>query len=256
MKYKLNKIKFNDKTNTPYERFVNINILDFINSKLVKNNDTVWNYRDDIILIQRENITYFWSINNNKLNKLTERYFISPILGYGIYKDINTFSQNNEKVSNIIYDFVIKLLEGLITKLLKKYKNIEINGIGGEFYVYFKILKYNNLNKIQNNTDSMNTILYNGYSNNIDIINASKKNNSCNTYRLIDYNTYDFNMVNNGITLINLSKINKNIIKNLKTKYVVSINCNDKTIYDDYKSLVIKEVFNLNNVKITIFKII
>ena len=53
-----------------------------------------------------------------------------------------------------------------------------------------------------------------------------------------------------------VSKINKHILNNLKTKYVITITCKDKTIFDNYKSIAIKKIFNLNNVKITVFKVI
>ena len=63
-------------------------------------------------------------------------------------------------------------------------------------------------------------------------------------------------MVHNGITLINLSKINKNILKNLKTKYVVCITCKDFINYGSYNFITIKKVVKINNVKIQIFKIV
>ena len=102
----------------------------------------------------------------------------------------------------------------------------------------------------------MKKIIYNGYSNNQDVLDVSKKNNSCSNYNLINYNTYNFDMKYNGLTLINLSKINTNILKNLKTNYVVSITCKDKFLNNYTRALKIKKIFYLNNVKITIFKII
>ena len=107
MKHKLNKITFNDTSNVEYDSYVNLNILDFINSKLVINQDKIWNYRDNIILVERDNKLYHWYKNGNKLTIVNEQYFITPILGYGIYKDINIFSQNNDKVANTIYSLVI-----------------------------------------------------------------------------------------------------------------------------------------------------
>tara|TARA_B110000259_G_scaffold87644_1_gene102009 strand:+ start:6801 stop:7565 length:765 start_codon:yes stop_codon:yes gene_type:complete len=254
MKNKLNKIKFDNNLEIEYYNYANINILDFINSELVKNQDNIWNYRENIILIERDNKLYHWYRNENKLSIVNEKYFITPILGYGIYKDINIFSQNNNNIANIIYSLVFDLFEILIDKLLKIYKNINLYGIGSEFYVYFKILKMKYLN-IENNNNFSN-ITYKGYANSVNILETAEKNNSCDTYELINYNTYDFNMKNNGITIINLNKINKNIIKNLKTEYVISISHTDKTIYSNYKALSIKQIFNLNNVKITLFKII
>ena len=82
------------------------------------------------------------------------------------------------------------------------------------------------------------------------ILEAAQKNYSCSEkcYNLINYNTYNFNMVHNGITLINLSKINKNILKNLKTKYVVCITCKDFINYGSYNFITIKKVVKINNV--------
>jgi hypothetical protein len=249
MKYKLNKIVYNQNAEEEYSNFSNANILNFIISELVEHNDKIWNYRDNIVLIERDNKLYYWSQNNNNLNIITEQYFLTEILGYGIYKDINIFSQNNDEVASIIYNLVISLLDNLVTELLIDNKEINLYGIGGEFYVYFKILKYK-YSKL-----SENKLIYNGFSNNEEILKAAQKNNSCTTYNLINYNTYDFNMVYNGITIINLSKINKNIINNLKTKYVIAITCKDKTIFNNYTALALQKIFNLNNVKITVFKI-
>ena len=249
MKYKLNKIVYNENAEEEYSNFSNVNILNFINSELIEHNDKIWNYRDNIVLVERDNKLYYWSQNNNTLNIITEQYFLTEILGYGIYKDINIFSQNNDEVASIIYNLVISLLDNLVTELLIDNKEINLYGIGGEFYVYFKILKYK-YSKL-----SENKLIYNGFSNNEEILKAAQKNNSCTTYNLINYNTYDFNMVYNGITIINLSKINKNIINNLKTKYVIAITCKDKTIFNNYTALALQKIFNLNNVKITVFKI-
>ena len=255
MQYKLNKITFNDNSVKDYNTYVNLNILDFINSKLVINQDKIWNYRDNIILVERDNKLYHWYINGNKLNIINEKYFITPILGYGIYKDINIFSQNNDIVANRIYTLVIDLLHDLTKELIKNYGEINYYGIGGEFYVYFKILqlKYSYNKKLHN---YINPFTYKGYTNNINTLQVAKKNDSCTTYDLINYNDYDFDMKYNGITLINLSKINKNILNNLKTKYVISITCKDKTVFNNYKFVSIKQIINLNNVKITLFKII
>ena len=255
MKHKLNKITFNDTSNVEYDSYVNLNILDFINSKLVINQDKIWNYRDNIILVERDNKLYHWYKNGNKLTIVNEQYFITPILGYGIYKDINIFSQNNDKVANTIYSLVIDLLDDLTTQLIKNCEDMYYYGIGGEFYVYFRILKlkYPDNKRLHN---YLNGFTYKGYTNNINTLQAAKRNGSCTTYKLIDYNRYDFDMKYNGITLINLSKINKHILNNLKTKYVITITCKDKTIFDNYKSIAIKKIFNLNNVKITVFKVI
>jgi len=254
MQYKLNKITFNDNSVKDYNTYVNLNILDFINSKLVKNGDKIWNYRDNIILVERDNKLYHWYKNGNKLAILNEKYFITPILGYVIYKNINIFSQNNNKVADTIYSLVINLLDTLTKELIKNYENINYYGIGGEFYVYFKILKLKYPDKGLHNY--LNNFTYKGYTNNVNTLDTAKRNSSCTTYKLIDYNNYDFDMKYNGITLINLSKINKNILSNLKTKYVISITCKDKIIYNNYKSLAVKKIFNLNNVKITVFKVI
>lgn len=245
MKFKLDRFIYNKRYN--YED-CNINIMNFIDSNLVKFNDKIWNYRDNIIIIERDNKLYYWSRFKNNLNIIHEKYFITSIDGYAIFKNINIFNQNNNEIANIIYCFVIKLLNELIEDLLFKYNNIELNGIGNEFYVYFRILKYKNYK----NT----SILYNGFSDDNNVLNIAKKNNSCDNYNLINYDNFNFNMKYNSITLINLKKINQNIIKNLKSKYVISITCKNKMIYGNYKALSIKRIVKFNNVKIILFKII
>ena len=243
---KLNKVVYNE-----YCRdIVNINLKECIDKNIVKFGDKIWNYRDNIVLIERDNNLYYWSRFSNTLNIVKEKYFVVPINGYGIYKTINIFSQNNDQTAYSIYNIVLELLNDLITDLCIYNKIINLYGIGGEFYVYFRILKF----KYEKN--KYHKIIYNGYSNNQDVLDVSKKNNSCSNYNLINYNTYNFDMKYNGLTLINLSKINNNILKNLKTKYVVSITCKDKFLNNYTRALKIKKVFYLNNVKITIFKII
>ena len=74
MKYKLNKIVFNENVENDYSDFSNINILNFINSELVEHNDKIWNYRDNC-LVERDNQLHYWSQNNNSLNIITEQYF-------------------------------------------------------------------------------------------------------------------------------------------------------------------------------------
>jgi len=255
MKNKLNKLMYYKGC----EEYANINLLNYIDSNNVKVNDKIWNYRDNIVLIERENQLYYWTRNKNKLCKINERFFVVPINGYVIYKTINIFSQNNCEIANCIYSIVLDLLDNLMLDLINEHKIINLYGIGGEFYVYFKILrcKYrtNKLNKYNPNNYKF---IYNGYSNNKEILEAAQKNYSCSEkcYNLINYNTYNFNMVHNGITLINLSKINKNILKNLKTKYVVCITCKDFINYGSYNFITIKKVVKINNVKIQIFKIV
>ena len=247
MKYKLNKLTYHDGC----EEYANINLINFINSNLVEKNDKIWNYRDNIVIVQRKQLLYYWSQIYNKLNLINHKYFIVPIEGYGIYKSINIFSQNNNNVSQRIYNTIIKLLDELMVKLLIDNNTINMYGIGGEFYVYFKILR---LKYIMANYLGKH-IIYNGYSNNNDILNAAKQNNCCSNYNLINYNDFNFNMDRNGITIINLSKINKNIIQNLRSKYVISITCKDNGTYSDYKYIVMKKIIIIDNVNISLFKI-
>ena len=256
MKNKLNKVVYNKGC----EDYVNVNLQDYIGSDISIINDKIWNYRDNIVLVERDNKLYYWARNKNRLCKINEKFFVVPIDGYVIYKSINIFSQNNCDIANCIYSVVLDLLDNLMLDLINENNTINLYGIGGEFYVYFKILKYkykiSKINKIYNFNNCK--FIYNGYSNNKEILEAAQKNYSCskNCYNLINYNNYDFNMEYNGITLINLSKINKNIIENLKTKYVVSITCKDLTNYRSYNFITIKKVVKINNVKIQIFKIV
>lgn len=247
---KLNKIVYNN-SNIEYANNI---LMDFINnSGLVKYNDKLWNYRDNIILLERDNKLYYWSKLNNRLNELKTEYFVVQIEGYAIYKTINIFSQNNGEIANSIYNIVISLMDDIISDLLNSNMMVNLYGIGGEFYVYFRLLRFKYMSFVNNN----NLFVYNGYTNNEKILDAAKKNGSCSTncYNLIDYNTYKFNMTHNGVTLINLSKINKNIINNLKTKYVVAITCKDKGLRDNLDYLILEKSINLKYVKIHMYKI-
>ena len=57
MKNKLNKLIYYKGC----EEYANLNLINFIDSDIVLHGDKIWNYRDNIVLVERDNILYYWS---------------------------------------------------------------------------------------------------------------------------------------------------------------------------------------------------
>lgn len=257
---RLNKVVYNEENDEEqYLSITNQYISKYIyNSRHLEHRDKIWNTRDNIVLVKKKEKLYFWDQNYDKLKEMTEKYFITKINNYGILKSIDIFSQNDDFVKENIYDMIIDIYKNIF-KDMEDNKSIDMNifnvinmyGVGGEFYVYFKLLRMYGFF-----TGKSGYIYkYEGYSNNEEILEAAKKNNSCskNKYNLIDYNIYNFKKFEsrNSITLINLSRINENILNTINTEYVITITCRDDVNICCMRLL---EKHDISFVKILVFK--
>lgn len=144
----------------------------------------------------------------------------------------NSFIQNNYKLSNKIRKYVINLINQNYTNS----KDIpSILGIGGEAYMYLLyIKKWNNNHFLK---------LYNNHflTNNETIYDDAKVNGGILYFKLnlVNYNQVKIKKEFDS-SIINLSKININLIKqinNIVTKSIIIISCNHNDFWKKSKYL-------------------
>ena len=175
--------------------------------------DIAMDNQNGLLLIKKDKEVYIWNYKTNKkynYNKIklefNNEFFI---------KQIESFDQNNIRQSKIIRKYVLEYF-----KFFEKSENLL--GIGGEYYLYFRFLKYNSyfgLSNHQSIVEDANTNFAKSY-------NILVNYNNIKSYPKLDINSYDIiiNVVNIHENIINyISKFNcKNIIiitcKPLQTK--------------------------------------
>jgi hypothetical protein len=195
------------------------------------------------------------NIINNSI-KLIDEYYRIPILFHKklIWKSINSFDQNNINIANSIRKTIINELKYFQHKRILEHDK-QLIGIGGEYYGYFSNLTdcYNNFIGITNNKSIMKDTLFNN-----NIYNINIKN-----YLINDYNDKRFQITKllsidkKYDCIVNLSKINENIAKQLnilkKEKLIdtlIIISCNkknEKNILKYFKQKKIYWFLNINN---------
>lgn len=190
----------------------------------------------------------FVQMYNYTTGKFYAHNLIQINVGYNeqikILKHIDSFDQNNSLVANKLRQWVankVKLINWV------KYPVKKILGIGGEYYLYWKLL--NDLISVDN---------FMGISNCESIVSDAKLNVPWSLNYLVNYNnllTYP-EPVDCDIVLVNLSNINTNIINylkknNWKTTILISCNLNDKKfklLNDNFKIQAIKYFNNFDNI--------
>ena len=208
-------------------------------------NSTYYTNNDGIVINNRSNYTY--KIIDNKVYKLNKisriPIFICDII---IWKSIDVFDQNNVLIANKIRKYVCNIL--------KNTSNDEILGIGGEFQVYFVLLR----NKYKN---------FHGISNNYNIIDDAVFN--CELYRLeYDIKYVNYNMIDNMVAerndidvIVNLSKVTKSVVKylnnneNIKNLIIIGCHNQELDLMKKYKLKNFRYFKNFeNNVKVYYFQ--
>ena len=195
---------------------LNINNITIVS---ISNNKLIVIYNNKINIKNNHNIQFIPKIiTNNKI--ITEIIYVNEI-PYKIKRHLNSFVQPDNTIRflihNTIYRFIskIKICLGVF--------------IGGEMYIYGKIL--DNFVK--------NKIYYSDYES---LICDAKLNDSqLNKYYLIDYQNpqcLDEIKENNSLILCNVSKsgLGKNLcnqLNNIKNKYLILIECSNKALNND-----------------------
>jgi hypothetical protein len=168
-----------------------------------------------------------YQIINYNTNKIYNHNKIQiNILGEKFIKQIDSFDQNNLKISNIIRHSVIRLCGK------KNYQTIL--GIGGEYYVYFKFIKAKKYFGMSNHQCIVDDANYNiPFSNNY-LVDYSKINTNINT------NTNTNTETNNNTE----TNINTNIETNTNTNIETNTNTITNTNIDP-PDLIILNVYNI-----------
>ena len=183
-------------------KYCTVNISNYI-EKFKKSSSSVDKIQDNLegqLLIKCSNGTiYTYNYNVNKFHTYNKiKIFFNDQC---IIKQIDSFDQNNWIVGNKLRNYVIKKIHWIN---LHHDKINSILGIGGEYYLYWKFFPH-----VQNLI---------GISNHKTIVEDAKTNIPWSSNYLVDYDnlsTYP-NIPQINLILMNLSKINVNVIKYLK----------------------------------------
>jgi hypothetical protein len=162
--------------------------------------DIIQDNSNGLLLVKNKNNIYIWNYklhkkyNHNRIQiEFNNKYF---------FKQIDSFDQNNIKQSTNIRKSVLNYF-----KFVNKSQNII--GIGGEYYIYFPFLKYDNCH---------------GLSNHKSIVEDANYNFPHSSNTLVDYSNFNtlplFDKTTNYDIIINVVNIHENIIK-----YICDYNC-------------------------------
>lgn len=206
----------------PIKQFAEFNDFDVIQDNLI-----------NMLLVKNGSYIYIW---NYKLNKKFNYHRIQiEFNNKYFFKQIDSFDQNNIKQSKIIRKSVLNYI-----KLINKSNNII--GIGGEYYLYFSFLKYDN---------------YYGLSNHKSIVEDANYNFCHSSNTMVDYNKLNtfphFNKTICYDIIINVVNIHENIIKYICTydcKNIIIITCKplNTKIKMLKKYLILKKITHITNI--------
>ena len=161
--------------------------------------------------------------------------------GKYFFKQIDSFDQNNIKQAKNIRKSVLDYCKSFV------YSD-DIIGIGGEYYIYFPFLSYNN---------------YYGVSNHLSIISDAKYNYPNSKNYLVDYNKLSsypkLSKETSYDVISNVVNIHENIIKyicNYNVKNIIVVTCVplDKKIKMLNKYLRLKKITHIENINSIIIK--
>lgn len=198
--------------------------------------DIIQDNLEGLLLISYNHKVYLYNYFTSKFINYNRIPLI--INGLTIWKQIDSFDQNNPKICSKIRNQAINYL--------KFNKSNNILGIGGEFYVYFKLLDYSK---------------YIGISNHKSIISDSEYNFSLDRFKKVSNSLVDYDKEKTFPTfdsdeydiIINVVNIHENIIKyisKLNCKKIIIITCKpfDKKIKMLSKYLTLKKITHFVNI--------
>jgi hypothetical protein len=175
-----------------------------------------WIIPDKSLLYFYQNKIYgkLYFYQNKTYGKLYEKYFIIyqnkiyhlknktrvPVEFKNLifYKDLDSFDQNDFSIKNKLRNQVVQLLNNNFNTNINP--KIDLIGIGGEFYLYFPFLNYQNYYGYTNHHTIYQDAIYNSKLYNIDSQNF-----------LVDYQTFNLTLTQKSDVLINLFKINQSV---------------------------------------------
>ncbi len=206
--------------------------------KYSKNNtyELIQDNLEGLLLVLEKNQVYLYNYYLGK--KINYQRIPIKINEFIIWKQINSFDQNNPTISNKIRNRTLEYLQND--------KSENILGIGGEYYVYFKLLKYNNYIGISNHESIVSDSKFNlSFESPDKLSNYLVDYNNLDSYPVIQNNSYD--------VVINVVNIHENIIKyisKLRCNKIILITCKplDKKISMLNKYLKLKKVSHFLNI--------
>ena len=209
------------------------------------------------------------NLNNHIIYKLNNKNYIKnyitnkvynhnriqvEILGEKIIKQIDSFDQNNINISDKIRKTVLSLVNN-------KYNNIL--GIGGEYYVYFKLIKSKEFTYMSNHQcigmsnhqcNGMSNHQCIGISNHQCIVDDANYNVPYSKNYLVDYNNIinTINIVKTDLIILNVYNICESIIKyihNIEFQKLIIITCclTDKKLKQLTKYFKLKTIKHIQN---------
>lgn len=189
--------------------FGTLPIIEYSKNKLY---DKIQDNLNGLLLVNISNFTYIYDYKKKKIyytDRIPLEIGIDNII---VWKQIDSFDQNNPKIAN-----KIRLK---VKKYLCELKSENIIGIGGEYYIYFKLLSYKKYFGLSNHQSIIDDSNYN-----FDLM----KNYS--SY-LTDYNNLkSFPNLSNELkydVVINVVNIHENIIKfimNYTFEKIIIVTC-------------------------------
>lgn len=227
-------------------------IIKYINNHTNLNILFIQDNLHNFLLIKTDSSTFLYNYKNNKVfySKRIQLFLTYKSRDYIFSKSIDSFDQNNIKISNKLRTYVIEKI-----KHIEKTNTItSILGIGGEYYMYFPFINAKYYIGISNHLSIVQDAMYNiWYS-----VNYLVDYNNVETFPKLEIsNSTESNIIN--LIILNVYNIHKNIIKYIKNNfkkgtYVIIITCN--LVDSKYKLLL--ENFKLNSIKTfdnTVFKV-
>jgi len=161
--------------------------------------DIAMDNQNGLLLVKKDKEVYIWNYKNNKkynYNKIKLEFYNEFFI-----KQIDSFDQNNIRESKNIRKSVLEYF-----RFFEKSENLL--GIGGEYYLYFRFLKYKNYFGLSNHQSIVEDANTNFPKSNNFLVNY----NDIKSLPILDTNTYD--------VIINVVNIHENIIK-----YISKCNC-------------------------------
>lgn len=161
--------------------------------------DIAMDNQNGLLLVKKDKEVYIWNYKNNKkynYNKIKLEFYNEFFI-----KQIDSFDQNNIRESKNIRKSVLEYF-----RFFEKSENLL--GIGGEYYLYFRFLKYKNYFGLSNHQ----SIVEDANTNFPKSDNVLVDYNDNKSFPILDTNTYD--------VIINVVNIRENIIK-----YISKCNC-------------------------------
>ncbi len=203
--------------------------------------DVIQDNLDGLLLVADGKNKYIYDYTNKKYIEKHEETMRIPIRinEIVVWKQIESFDQNNPMIANKIRNQVVKWMENC--------KSNYVLGIGGEFYVYFKIMQYDFNIGISNHSSIISDTEFNMSMLGKKTFNYLVDYSNTNTFPAIPNYEYDI--------IINVVNIHENIIKfisKISFKKVIIITCKplEKKIkmLSKYLKLVrIKHFLNINS---------